>query len=80
MYNEQDSITKLYIDLPNQGGTGGPGGESVWALHLGDDLYGIRNVPFFAYGINWGDVVKADAIGWPNSVKAQDPDEGHEIS
>jgi hypothetical protein len=28
---------------------------------LGDDLYEIRNTPFYAYGINWGDIVRADS-------------------
>lgn len=32
----------------------------MWALPLGGDLYEIRNTPFYAYGINWGDIVRAD--------------------
>ncbi len=56
MGNEEDSLTKVHIDLPNHWATGG---ESMWALPLGDDLYEIRNAPFYAYGINWGDVVRA---------------------
>lgn len=56
MDNEESSLTKVHIDLPNHWATGG---ESVWALPLGDDLYEIRNTPFYAYDINWGDVVRA---------------------
>ena len=56
MENEEDSLTKVHIDLPNHWATDG---ESIWALSLGDDLYEIRNAPFYAYGINWGDVVRA---------------------
>ena len=56
MENEEDSLTKVHIDLPNHWATGG---ESMWALPLGDDLYEIRNAPFYAYGINWGDIVRA---------------------
>lgn len=56
MGNDEDSLTKVHIDLPNHWATGG---ESLWALPLGDDLYEIRNSPFYAYGINWGDVVWA---------------------
>ncbi len=56
MGNDDDSLTKVHIDLPNHWATGG---ESLWALPLGDDLYEIRNSPFYAYGINWGDVVRA---------------------
>jgi len=33
--------------------------EVLWALPLGDDRYELRNVPFYAYGMNWGDVVRA---------------------
>ena len=33
----------------------------MWAESLGQDLYRIRNVPFFAYGINFHDVVRATA-------------------
>lgn len=52
----EESLTKLFIDLPNHWATGG---ESLWALPLGGDLYEIRNTPFHAYGINWGDIVRA---------------------
>ena len=51
-----EKLTKLHIDLPNHWATGG---ESMWAESLGQDLYRIRNVPFFAYGINFYDVVRA---------------------
>ena len=54
--SEEDSLTKVHIDLPNHWATGG---ESLWALPLGDDLYEIRNTPFHAYGLNWGDIVRA---------------------
>jgi len=33
----------------------------MWALPLGGNLYEIRNTPFYAYGINWGDIVRADS-------------------
>ncbi|HEV8589469.1 MAG TPA: DUF4265 domain-containing protein [Pyrinomonadaceae bacterium] len=56
MSDAEESLTKVHIDLPNHWATGG---ESLWALPLGNDLYEIRNTPFHAYGINWGDVVRA---------------------
>ena len=34
-------------------------GESFWAHALGSDRYELRNVPFYAYGLNYGDVVVA---------------------
>lgn len=57
MDTEEESLTKVYIDLPHHWATSG---ESMWALPLGADLYEIRNTPFYAYGINWGDIVRAD--------------------
>jgi Domain of unknown function (DUF4265) len=33
--------------------------ETFWAKPLGGDRYELRNVPFYAYGLNFGDVVVA---------------------
>jgi hypothetical protein len=55
-----DALTKVHVDLPNHGATGG---ESMWAEHLGGDRYRIRNVPFYAYDLNFHDVVEARAAG-----------------
>src|SRR5262249_4817112 len=52
----EDELTKVHVELPNHGATGG---ESLWAKPLGDDLYQLDNVPFHAYGLNYGDVVRA---------------------
>jgi hypothetical protein len=51
-----EDLTKVVVDLPNHWATSG---ESMWAKRLGGDLYEIRNVPFYAYGLNFGDVVRA---------------------
>ncbi|WP_394390150.1 DUF4265 domain-containing protein [Shewanella woodyi] len=56
MSNEE--LEKVHIDLPNHWAIGG---ESFWATPLGNDLYRIENVPFFAYGLNFLDVVLATA-------------------
>jgi hypothetical protein len=56
--SENEKLTKVHVDLPNHWATGG---ESMWALDLGDDLYELRNVPFHAYNLNFGDVVRATA-------------------
>ena len=53
-----ENLVKLHIDLPHHWATGG---ESLWAEALGNDLYRIRNVPFFAYGLNFYDIVRATA-------------------
>lgn len=52
----EEELEKVHIDLPNHWAIGG---ESLWATPLGNDLYRIENVPFFAYGLNFLDVVLA---------------------
>jgi hypothetical protein len=37
------------------------GGESMWAAPVGPNEYELRNTPFYAYDLNWGDVVLAVA-------------------
>ena len=54
----EENLTKLHLELPQHWATGG---ESLWAEELGSDLYRIRNVPFFAYGLSFCDVVRATA-------------------
>lgn len=39
------------------------GAETFWAKALGNDRYELRNVPFYAYGLNFGDVVVATKEG-----------------
>jgi hypothetical protein len=51
-----ERLTKVHIDLPNHWATGG---ESMWARDLGADRYRLENVPFYAYGLNFHDVVEA---------------------
>ena len=53
-----ERLTKVHIELPNHWATGG---ESMWAVDLGGDLYELRNTPFHAYGLNFGDIVRATA-------------------
>ncbi|MEP7339871.1 MAG: DUF4265 domain-containing protein [Acidobacteriota bacterium] len=56
MSEDTDNSLKVYVDLPNHWATGG---ESLWARPLGNDLYELENVLFYAYGLNFLDVVKA---------------------
>jgi hypothetical protein len=41
--------------------------ETLWAKPLGGELYQLDNVPFYAYGVSWLDVVEAppDTRGLP---------------
>ena len=41
--------------------------EILWAVDLGEDNYKLDNLPYFAYGVSWHDVVYAP----------YDPDEEH---
>lgn len=50
------ALEKIHIDLPNHWAIGG---ESFWATPLGNDLFRLENVPFYAYGLNFHDIVKA---------------------
>lgn len=54
----EEGLEKIHIDLPNHWAIGG---ESFWATPLGNDLFKIENVPFYAYGLNFHDIVKATA-------------------
>ena len=56
--SSEDNMVKVYVDLPNHWAVGG---ESLWATPLGKDLYRLENVPFYAYGLHFHDVVLATA-------------------
>jgi hypothetical protein len=49
---------KLRIDLPHHWEIGG---ESMWADDLGGNKYQIKNIPFYSYGLNFDDIVFAEA-------------------
>ncbi|WP_299246005.1 DUF4265 domain-containing protein [uncultured Aquimarina sp.] len=53
---EEEGLEKVYVDLPNHWAIGG---ESLWATPLGKDLFRLENVPFYAYGLNFHDIVRA---------------------
>jgi hypothetical protein len=56
MSDAPPDLVKFHVDLPNHWWHKG---ESLWAKSLGNNLYRIENVPFCAYGLNYGDVVLA---------------------
>ena len=51
-------LTKVIVHLPNHWYLKG---ESLWARALGRGLYEIKSIPFLAYDLNLGDVVRAKA-------------------
>ena len=52
----EDRSVRIHVDLPNHWMVGG---EALWADSLGRDLYRLANVPFYAYGLSFRDVVRA---------------------
>jgi hypothetical protein len=65
----KEELVKVVVDLPEP--DMGVSGEGIWAAPIGDDVYEIRNSPWHARNINWGDWVKAVAPNedqWPRFV------------
>jgi hypothetical protein len=56
---QDKSLIIVHVRLPNHWAVAA---ETLWATPRGDDLYTIENTPFFAYGINYKDVVRAKKI------------------
>ncbi len=40
----------------------GNGAERLWAKPVAEDLYEIRNTPWYANDLNWGDVVRCEGV------------------
>jgi len=55
----EEKFVKILIDLPDA--EFGVSGESIWSVQVGDDLYEIRNTPWYSQDINFHDVVRAMA-------------------
>jgi hypothetical protein len=69
MEEQAEEFVKVVVILPEP--DLGVGGEGLWAVPLGDDVYEIRNSPWHARNINWGDWVRAVASSedqWPTFV------------
>src|SRR5262245_34901729 len=67
MTASEENFEKVYVDLP--GHWAEVSGESLWAKFIENDLYEIRNSPFYAYGINYLDVVRVDARAQENKLR-----------
>lgn len=55
----EETFTKIVIDLPDA--EDGVGGEGIWTVQVGPDLYEVRNSPFHTLEVNFMDVVRAVA-------------------
>jgi hypothetical protein len=57
MNGDDEGLVKVFVDLDD-----GPyGTESFWAKPLGNDLYELRNSPWYAFDLHFHDVVRAAA-------------------
>jgi hypothetical protein len=73
---KEEGLEKIHIDLPNHWAIGG---ESMWATPLGNDLFKVENIPFYAYGLNFHDIVRAipDSEGQISEIRALVEPSGH---
>jgi hypothetical protein len=54
----EDADAKVWFELAPEDGWPPAGSESLWARAIASDLYELRNVPWFARGYAFGDVVR----------------------
>jgi hypothetical protein len=57
-FNMEENMVKIKIPLPANDPSGGEA-EWVWAEPQGDGTFVLKNVPIFAFGLSYGDSVKA---------------------
>jgi len=55
----EEDFVKIVVDLPDA--EDGVGGEGIWSVKVGEDLYEARNSPLHTTDINFLDVVRAIA-------------------
>lgn len=53
-------LTSVFVELPNHWAEHRT--ETLWARRVGDDLYELESIPFFAYGLSYRDVVRATPV------------------
>jgi hypothetical protein len=64
-------LTKVHVRFADGGG------ESIWAREIEGDLFAIKNLPFFVFGLNFDDVVRAPQEGPLREVRAVVRRSGH---
>ena len=60
--DDEAADAKVWFELAPEGGWPPAASESLWARSIAPDLYELRNVPWFALGYAFGDVVRT-AVG-----------------
>ncbi|MCH2232469.1 MAG: DUF4265 domain-containing protein [Crocinitomicaceae bacterium] len=66
---ETSELVKVHINLPNHWAIQG---EYLWATPLGNDLFRIENVPFYAYGLNFHDIVNVTYQSDPEIIEIKE--------
>jgi len=56
MTNPTSNVKVLFRTLEDDGTANV---ETLWATNIGEDKYKIDNLPFYAYGVSWQDIVFA---------------------
>ena len=74
-----EGLEKVVVELgPDH--WSGKRSERMWAKPCGDGRYEIRNTPWYAYDLNWGDIVRCEGVseaGLPVVVEIVRPS-GHQ--
>lgn len=68
---KNQKLTKVHVSFADGGG------ESMWAREIEGDLFAIKNLPFFAFGLNFDDIVRAPQQGPLREVRAVVRRSGH---
>jgi hypothetical protein len=69
--DDDEKLTKVHVSF------GDGSGESMWAREIEGDLFAIKNLPFFAFGLNFDDVIRAPREGELREVRAVIRPSGH---
>jgi hypothetical protein len=72
-------LEKILVGLAAEHWSGNSA-ERIWAKPLGGDVYEVRNTPWYAYDLNWGDEVRCEGLseaGLPIVVEIVKPG-GHQ--
>lgn len=76
-----DSRISHKIRFPLDEHPSGYGGESLWADKVSNNIYQLKNIPFFAYGVNFNDqvLVEEDEYGVLQVIKVLQTSKYHTI-
>jgi Domain of unknown function (DUF4265) len=69
---DDDGTASVRVVVYFESEEGGPSSETFWARKVADDVFVLRNVPFFAYDLNFGDAVRADREGLEIGLTVRD--------